>query len=354
MDLGVILNVAAASFILFSSVSVTDAALPNGECSVEELTCQLENNNVIGIISGILTAEECKQECQDNSNDCKIYSYYGQGGIPFVGTCILFNDCSILEPVVDCYTEDIECFGLFCNATVEGRLGENLIDFVADVTMTECENECEVKEQCQFFTYHQANSTVYPGTCFLLTKLQEPIIPCENGTCVSGIPNCRENLCTFLDGGFFRPNGIVVTETREIDFLAIGECPIVLAVAVGGGGNTTANAGSGSGYVEFQELRVSQPYMRFEARVGSAAEASEVTDKSDGSSVTRALPGGNGGSSYSDGAPGYSGGGASDYNVRGGDGGSDGTDGDDTGSNDGGRGSGFDISIIPLKFFELR
>ena len=122
MDLGVILKVAAVSFILFSSVSVTDAALPNGECSVEELTCQLENNNVIGIIGGILTAEECKQECQDNSNDCKIYSYYGQGGIPFVGTCILFNDCSILEPVVDCYTEDIECF-LFCNATVQWRAG---------------------------------------------------------------------------------------------------------------------------------------------------------------------------------------------------------------------------------------
>ena len=150
-----------------------------------------------------------------------------------------------------------------------------------------------------------------------------------------------------MDGGFFRPNGIVVTETREIDYLAIGECPIVLAVAVGGGGSTTEDAGSGSGYVEFQELKVSQPYIRFEARVGSAAEASEVTDKSDGSSVTRALPGGNGGKD--DGAPGYSGGG-----VRGGDGGSNGTDGDDSSSYDGGRGSGFDISIIPLKSFELR
>ena len=156
-----------------------------------------------------------------------------------------------------------------------------------------------------------------------------------------------------MDGGFFRPNGIVVTETREIDYLAIGECPIVLAVAVGGGGSTTEDAGSGSGYVEFQELRVSQPYMRFEARVGSAAEASEVTDKSDGSSVTRALPGGNGGNT--NGAPGYSGGGADGFNnVCGGDGGSDGTDGDDTSSYDGGRGSGFDISIIPLKSFELR
>ena len=161
-------------------------------------------------------------------------------------------------------------------------------------------------------------------------------------------------MCTFLDGGFSRPNGIAVTDTKEIDFLAIGECPIVLAVAVGGGGTTTDDAGSGSGYIEFQELRVSQPYMRFEARVGSAAEASEVTDKSDGSSVIRALPGGNGGSS--DGAAGYSGGGARNpyINGRGGDGGSDGTNGDDTGDYDGGRGSGFDISIIPLKNFVLR
>ena len=168
MDLAVILNVVAAAFLLFSSV--TDAVLPNGECFVEDLTCELENNNVIGIISGISTAEECKKECQDNSNDCKIYSYYGQGGIPFVETCLLFNACSILEPAVDCKTEDIECLGLFCNATVEGRLGENLIDFVADVTMTECEDECEVNEQCQFFTYHQPNSTVYPGTKVTHTK----------------------------------------------------------------------------------------------------------------------------------------------------------------------------------------
>ena len=160
-------------------------------------------------------------------------------------------------------------------------------------------------------------------------------------------------MCTFLDGGFSRPDGIVVTDTKEIDFLAIGDCPIVLVVAVGGGGNTTVDAGSGSGYVEFQELRVSQPYMRFEARVGSGAESSEVTDKSDGSSVIRALPGGNGGDT--NGAPGYSGGGADGYESNyGGDGGSDGTDGDDSSYYDGGRGSGFDISIIPLKNFELR
>ena len=52
-------------------------------------------------------------------------------------------------------------------------------------------------------------------------------------------------MCTFLDGGFSRPNGIA------IDFLAIGECPIVLAVAVGGGGTTTDDAGSGKEYPKY-------------------------------------------------------------------------------------------------------
>ena len=58
-------------------------------------------------------------------------------------------------------------------------------------------------------------------------------------------------MCTFLDGGFSRPNGIAVTDTKEIDFLAIGECPIVLAVAVGGGGTTTDDAGSGKEYPKY-------------------------------------------------------------------------------------------------------
>ena len=97
MDLEVILNVAAVAFILF--LSVTDAVLPSGECFVEELTCELENNNVIGIINGISTAEECKKECQDNSNDCKIYSYCCIWAC--VWQCILFLIPERLYSVMD-------------------------------------------------------------------------------------------------------------------------------------------------------------------------------------------------------------------------------------------------------------
>ena len=250
---------------------------------------------------------------------------------------------------------------LFCNAPVEGILGENVIDIVPGVSEAACEAECEVEEQCQFFTFHFSNSTVYPSTCFLLSEIQEPITACEDETCISGSPNCENSLCTFLENGVLFPSGIIVTETKDIEMLTIGPCSSntsALAVVVGGGGSTTsAVAGSGSGYVEFQEIRFSRPYMQIEAKVGSAGQASMVVDRSNGSSIVSASAGEDG--EYADGGSGYSGGGGDcNGNVdpcAGGDGGSDGSDGE-AGRQyfEGGQGSGLDIRTIPLNNFELR
>ena len=67
MDIAIILQVAAA-LILFPHV--TFGVLPNGECSAEEMVCELDNSNVIGIINGVANAEECNQQCLDNSGFC--------------------------------------------------------------------------------------------------------------------------------------------------------------------------------------------------------------------------------------------------------------------------------------------
>ena len=337
---------------------VSLAELPNGECDVTGSTCELENDNVIGIIFDIASEEECQKECEDDSTDCRVYAYYGPDGVPYRDTCILFSNCTTLGPCEDCFTEELKC-GIYCQAPVEGVLGDNQLDFIVDVSEAACEAECKVLTGCNFFSYHYENSSLFQETCFLLTELREPITYCRDGTCVSGSPDCQQSLCGYLDDGILNPNGIVITESKDVDLILIGSCGSPLAVAVGGGGTTQYDAGSGSGYVEFVELSINGPYRQFSATVGSAQQESRLTDAADGSVLLTANPGEDDGGG-TDGAAGYSGGGADcDTNTidpcsPSGDGGTDGADGGDSSTNTGGQGSGFDISTIPLRNFALR
>jgi len=344
---------------LVSLPSVSYALLPNGECTVLDMTCQLENDNVVGIVNGVTSDKECIEQCQENSTDCAVYSYYGPDGYPFVDTCVLYRNCPILEPATDCFTAESPC-SKFCHAPIEGVLGTNLIDFVASVSEAACEAECEVVESCHFFTYHWANSSTNPGTCFLLKELQEPFRACDDGTCISGSSNCEYSLCGFLEDGIMYQNGIVANETKEVDMLMLGPCASsgALSVVVGGGGSIGgAQAGCGSGYVEFTELSVSEPLMHFEAVVGQATKSSKVNDLSSGKTVLEALPGQNGGGN--NGGAGYSGGGADSIddgdpedNLPG-NGGSNGGNGYDSNCCVGGQGSSLDLGVIPLKNFDL-
>ena len=254
-------------------------------------------------------------------------------------------------PPKDCLSEEVECF--YCTAPVEGSLSTNLLATLGDINdEAVCSFECQAEPLCQYYTYHQRNSTLFPSTCFLLASLEGPIVPCDNGTCSSGSPDCLSSLCEFLDtAGNLLPRGVLVTSTRAFNMVRIGPCPTAFAVAVGGGGTTTGDAGSGSGYVAYEELRAFRPYLSYDAIVGAADEASEVHDLSDVKTIVRADPGVDG---PDDGGRGYSGGGASDGDPAGGDGGSDGDDGEDSGDKTGGQGSGLDISTIPIESFVLR
>ena len=185
MSTTVILSV--ATFVLLSSV--VEAELPNGECDVYNMSCELEGDNLIGIINGVASTEECKQQCLDDAGLCEVYTYYGPAGVPFRDSCLLFTDCLVLDPVEDCFTEDVgpDCTST-CNAPFEGILGENLIDYAVDVTQEACASECEALLGCHVYTYHYANSTSYPETCFLLTSIQKPVSICSTFTCLTGSP----------------------------------------------------------------------------------------------------------------------------------------------------------------------
>jgi len=333
---------------------VAFAVLPNGECSAPGLTCELENNNVVGIQFDVASEEECKKDCEDISTGCTAFSYFGPAGSPYRDTCILFSNCTTLNPCEDCYTEEVECIYTYCTAPVEGILTDNQVDFIVDVSEAACEAECTIVPECNFFTYHYGNSSTFPDTCFLLTELREPISYCQDGTCISGSPNCNQSICGYLDDGMLYPNGIVVTESKYIDLILLGSCGTPLTVAIGGGGNALNRGGAGSGHVEFVELSSNGPYRKFSASVGAAQRESQLTDEADGYVILTANPGGdsvsgNGG----DGGDGYSGGGADcDFGCSsgGGDGGSNGGDGEDSADGrEGGQGSGLDISTIPLR-----
>ena len=353
MDTAFSISLRVVVTLLF--LSATEAVLPNGRCYVNNMTCEIDEN-FIGIVDNIVSAEECKQECENNSSGCKVYSYYGPSGVPFTDTCLLFSDCVVLDAVEDCITEELECIPIFCDAPIAGSLCDNVVDIVPGISKAECETECVVVEQCQFFTHYDSSSTVYPSTCFLLSDIQGPITACQNDTCITGSSNCENSACGFFENP--NPNGVVLTETREVVLLSIGPCSStandVLAVVVGGGGPGGAGGGGGSGYVNFQELPFSQPFVQFEAKVGSSRGQSTLSIISDGNSdvLVTALPG-ESPNGY-DGGDGYSGGAAYCYLCTGGLGGSDGGDGQATGYGSGGQGSGFDVRTIPLTHFELR
>ena len=180
MDTAFSISLRVVVTLLF--LSATGAVLPNGECYVNDMTCEIDDN-FIGIADNIMSAEDCKLECENSSAECSVYSYYGPAGVPFRDTCLLFRDCSVLDAVEDCVTEEIECGGAaFCNAPVEGILSDNVVDIVPGVSEADCEAECDVEERCQFFTFYFSNSTVYPSTCFLLSEIKEPIVPCQDET----------------------------------------------------------------------------------------------------------------------------------------------------------------------------
>ena len=181
--------------------------------------------------------------CENNATSCAYFTYYGPSSFPFMDACVFYDSCPVLDPCEDCYTEALGCYD-FCAAAVEGALGDNIISVLDDVKNEKlCSESCDYDEQCNFYTYHRGNSSLYPSTCFLLSEIREPIRACDGDTCVSGTPNCQDSLCTFLEGGFSLQSGVLtiddntLVQTRDIDLLMLGSCPNPIIVAVGGGGD---------------------------------------------------------------------------------------------------------------------
>ena len=146
----------------------------------------------------------------------------------------------------------------------------------------------------------------------------------------------------------------VLDYTSTVHAVAVGTCSLTV-VAVGGGGDSCDTCGGGgSGYVEWEQISVKGSLM-LDIRVGGPRRETEVKVASNWGGV-----GGPGGTLVvqaegADDENGYSGGGGDGTDgAGGGDGGSDGGDGQDGSDHAGGKGSGLDVSAIPVTGFRLR
>ena len=341
----------SATVALISNPIGTSAQLPNGQCAVENVTCKIEDDNLVGITSDVADLSECS----DLINEGDYFTYYGSAGFPFVDSCLYFSSCQNLDPCEDCVTEDVTCATPFCTAPIEGTLGGNLVSVIDNVeSEVMCDLSCRQEEQCAVYTFHRSNDTTYANTCFLLSALGEPIRECEADTCVTGLPNCEGGICKYLDEGVMLPQGVLVTEGERnisLSLLILGVCPSPVAIAIGGGSDGYLGGG-GSGYVDYSVNWHKQGYTKLQAYPGSDNEDSYIRDITENMDVVR---GGRGliFGGY-DGGAGYSGGGGYGNNgFGGGYGGSDGSDGTGSSPGDGGVGSDLKIDTIPLSTFVL-
>ena len=342
----------SATLALVSGPIGSWAQLPNGQCTAEDVTCRIEDDNLVGTANGVADLSECS----DIAGEGDYLTYFGSAGFPFVDSCLYFSSCQTLVECDDCTTRaPTTCRTPICSASIQGPLSSNLITVIDNVdSEEECDSSCVLEDQCAVYTFYRSNDSTYPSTCFLLTELGLPIRECEGETCVTGLPNCEGSICAFLDGAVTYPQGILVTkEDKNIELLTLGACPSPVAIAIGGGGRGNNYGGGGSGYVEYQ-IGPNWPqkaYLKVAVHPGSESEDSYVSDISDSTDIVRGGRGQDGGGD--DGGAGYSGGGGYCYPPVGGAGGSNGSKGEDGCIGVGGAGSGVQIDNIPLTNFDL-
>jgi len=313
-------------------------------CQSNNIACDAHDDNFIDSFR-VETIEECRQLCQDSDMGCEFLTYYGENGFPLNHICELFQSCEKTIECNGCLSETKGCFEK-CSNTVVGKIDENFMDYIPNLpTEADCINECKNAEGCNFYTFYLEDDPNY-GACFLLSSLIEPLEECTS--CVTGPLECEN----FDDCGFDLYNNgsriqhMMLTEPGvEVDVnirLSISKCQMSL-LAVGGGGSGL-NCGGGSGYIQYFTQALNSTPTNLRLAVGRASESSNVTinevnkiEAEHGQDANQ-MDAGNG---YSGGGGGYT------MECIGG------TDGGNGECNNGGKGTGEDVTTYAFKNFQL-
>merc|ERR1719402_1510084 len=186
--------------LLASHLALALAGLSSDSCMVEGEACLVEGDTMLATIPGIPDAATCRQLCQETEG-CQFLSHFGGERFPLREHCLLFRSCRGRHGCRDCRTEARACYNT-CGAHLQGAIGENDLEVITGVTAeVDCKLNCSANPACGVYTYFDTSHPHYPGLCFLLTEVLEPIEPCEH--CRTGFPDCGAasgDGCSFTTG----------------------------------------------------------------------------------------------------------------------------------------------------------
>ena len=99
---------------------------------------------------------------------------------------------------------------------------------------------------------------IFYSECSLLNEFgSEVVTACNDGTCITGSPNCRESSCGYVLNDQIYPAILlsnVTSQFTNIGLLTIGDCTPPVIIAIGAGGKVQAPLGGGSGFIEYKIL----------------------------------------------------------------------------------------------------
>ena len=64
-------------------------------CVFREVACEIDGDNLVGLADNVESNTVCRNLCSE-VNNCDYWSYFGPSSFPYVSTCFLFKNCSVL------------------------------------------------------------------------------------------------------------------------------------------------------------------------------------------------------------------------------------------------------------------
>ena len=130
-------------------------------------------DNVISIDNRVSTVVQCRQLCHDEPAFVFL-TFYGPDSFPFFDTCVLYSSCKDLYPCENCFTEESSCLPVdfqVCCSSVESRLGDNMLQFLANVEdEAKCKGKCSEVDGCAFYSYHNQSLAFQGAASFSVTS----------------------------------------------------------------------------------------------------------------------------------------------------------------------------------------
>ena len=142
--------------LLTFHLALTITTFPPDTCLVEGQACEAGQDNLLNVIPGIESMDECKALCVD-SYDCQFVTHFGAESFPLQNYCNLYRNCTTLIECQDCRTEVELCFEK-CGESLEGSLNENVLEVIHDVNNElVCKSHCRSHSGCEAYTYHNSS-----------------------------------------------------------------------------------------------------------------------------------------------------------------------------------------------------